>query len=211
MSSKEVEIRIFPTYLMDRIGLLGDAHFSKPNLKPYEFEERVKKYRKAWKKKEKTILPAMQEMLDLCFYTNTIDVTITPWQSYISMSSPLIIDCTSQPDEFVDLLTHELFHVLFTDNQIINRGDDGSGRLKWDELFGETENWTLIIHIALNACLKYIYLDILKEPKRLKRDMEHSKIFEDYRLAWEYVEANDYTQIIDKVRQSYDYLRHEKN
>ena len=54
--------------------------------------------------------------------------------------------------------------------------------------------------------LSTLYVDVLKEERRLKRDIEHSKDKswgEAYTKAWEYVEEEGYKEIIEKLNKSY--------
>lgn len=199
------EIRIVQSGLLRNVKVLGISN--KSYLSPDEQEEKIAAYQKAWRTKHHVIVTAMQELLGLTFYKNIIDVAVAPWQDDVGISCPLIVDCTSTPDEFIDTLTHELFHNLFTDNDVINWGDGGKDRLRWDELFGTKYNWTVIVHIAVHACLKYIYLDVLKEPSRLTRDIKKSDKYPNYKQAWDYVEQNDYKETIKQIKQSYELIR----
>src|SRR5690606_13199259 len=71
-------------------------------------------YRKEWAKFEELILHAMTEALGVEFYRTTIDVSTAPL--FIPQSERLIVNFRNAPDQFVDVLTHELAHVLPTDN-----------------------------------------------------------------------------------------------
>jgi hypothetical protein len=145
----------------------------------------------------------MQEAFGLQFKRKYIDAALAPWLPTIS--NPLIIGYQYEADEFVDTLTHELHHVLFTDNTTYSSrgGDAFDEKLDWKKLYGEGHTNTTLVHIPVHAGLKYIYLDILKEPYRLKRDIKFSLRYEDYKKAWEYVEQNDYMEIIKKLKQDY--------
>lgn len=169
-----------------------------------ELEQRADDYRKAWKKCEEQILSGLQGIYDLTFRLPMIDVAIAPWTVGAGISFPLIIDSKSEPDEFVDILAHELIHVLLTDNNILTvMNIKTRNRLKFGELFGEEHSDTTLVHIAVHAGLKKLYLDILKDPTRLERDIEHCKELLDYKEAWDYVEKNDYQQILEKIQKRY--------
>lgn len=111
------------------------------------------------------------------------------------LSAPIVIKSGFSPDEFIDSLTHELVHTLFGDN-----GRRVSISI-WDEMFpGETR--PVKSHVVLHSVLKYIYLDILKDEKRLKRNVESSRKHDtnDYLRAWEIVEKEGYIEIIKKFK-----------
>ncbi len=173
-----------------------------------EGEEKAEQYRQAWKEKAEIILPAMQELLGVTFYRPVIDAAVAPWTIGVGISNPLILDFRADPDEFIDSLTHELFHILFVDNNVMTAmGAKSQNRLKMDELFGSEHSDSTQVHIAVHAGLKCIYLDILQEPYRLDRDIKYCDQFEDYKKAWEYVQQNDYMEIIGKLKDRYTQLR----
>lgn len=169
-----------------------------------EAEDKAEEYRQAWAQKEQLILDGMQECMGLTFSAPVINVALAPWTYGAAISFPLIVDMSREPDEFVDVLTHELFHQLFTENQIItSSGARAQSRLQWGELFGEEHSGTSLVHIAVHAACKYMYLDVHHEPYRLERDVEHASKLPDYAVAWDYVEKNDYRQIIEKLKKRY--------
>jgi len=112
-------------------------------------------YRKEWKKHEKKILEGMTEILGLEFYADLIDVHLAP--GIIPMSDPLIINFGNYPAEFVDELTHELVHVLLTDNNLFRTKDEGSETDlgdEWQKLFPGYDNFSTIVHIPVHAVHK---------------------------------------------------------
>lgn len=170
------------------------------------FEAKTETYRQAWKSYEATILQEMTEVLGLSFYRSVIDVTLAPYFGH--KSTPLIINFRPDPDTFVDVLTHELLHVLQTDNnkhQALGPNSTVSLTAEWQRLFGEHEQLTLV-HIPLHAIHKYIYLDVLKAPERLERDIalaKSSKTGGSYAQAWDYVNERNYMEIVDRIRELY--------
>lgn len=170
---------------------------------PQQYEEKAERYREAWKRYEKNILEGMEGALGVSFYRSVIDVTLAPY--FGSKSVPLIINFRTDPDAFVDVLTHELLHVLQNDNnklQTLGRNAHGGLTEEWRSLFGDHERKTLV-HIPVHALHKYIYLDILNAPKRLARDIETTKSNIPYAEAWQYVNDHDYRQIVDELRAMY--------
>lgn len=172
-----------------------------------EAENRADEYRAAWASKEQQILTGMQECMGLTFTDTAIDIALAPWTYGSAISFPLIVDMKRDADEFVDILTHELFHRLFSDNQIItSRGQRAQSRLKWNELFGDEHTSGTLVHIAVHAACKYIYLEVHGEEYRLQRDIDHASELPDYAAAWNYVQAHDYKEIINKLKQRYEEL-----
>lgn len=164
-------------------------------------EKRVNEYQKAWEPVEQKILKGMTESLGLSFRQNIVDVYIAPW--FRAFSDPMIIGVMQEPDVFVDTLTHELIHRLLTDNTAIPH--ETKLLEEWQELFGKQHTFGTTVHIPVHAVHKAIYLNILKDPERLKRDIANNKKYEakDYIAAWDYVEEHGYEEIIKKLKNSY--------
>lgn len=164
-------------------------------------EKRVREYTDAWKPYEKKILRGLHEVLGLEYRQNIIDVYIAPW--FNAFSDPLVIGVMREPDEFIDILTHELIHRLLTDNTTLPY--DTWLLSRWEKLFGKGHSIVCLIHIPVHAVHKAIYLDILKAPERLKRDITGNQKSQsiDHVKAWEYVERHDYRAIIKKLVTDY--------
>ena len=164
---------------------------------------KVGEYKKAWEPYEQRILLGMTETLGLSFRQNIIDVNIAPW--FHAFSDPLVIGVMQDPDVFIDTLTHELLHRLLTDNTTIPYEMQTDLIPEWRRLFGKDHTFTSLVHIPVHAIHKAIYLDILKEPKRLERDIANNEQYEatDYMSAWSYVDKIGYKKIIKKLRGSY--------
>lgn len=182
---------------------LAAFHKTKLKYSVEESREKTRLYQEAWEQKEEVILKAMQKMFGLEFYKPIIDVTLAPM--FVPKSKPLIISFRTEPDQFVDVLTHELLHNLFTDNQYVQHHIYTDLVSRWTKLFGE-RNRVELVHIPVHAGLKAIFLDVLKEPYRLERDIKDVSTIPAYKAAWEYVEQNDYKEIIKKFKDSYKNL-----
>ena len=174
------------------------------------YQEIVDAYIEAWKPKEALIMNAMQDILGLEFKHNIIDVYIAPW--FAAFSDPVVIGIKSTPDKFIDTLTHELLHRLLTiDNTTLDLDEKGNSlTVEWAKLFSKEYSWNTLIHIPVYAVLKSIYLDVLKDQKRLDRDIQNHQKHEDYKKAWEYVEAHDYKEIISQLKESYERMAKEQ-
>jgi hypothetical protein len=174
-----------------------------------EIAKIVEAYNKEWKKHEKKILEGMYELLGLEYRQNIVDVYIAPW--FGAFSDPLVIGVGSSPDEFVDTLAHELLHRLFTDNTSIPY-QTNILKPELEKMFGKDHAFGTLVHIPVHAVSKAIYLDILKEPRRLERDIKWANSqtdfdASDYVKAWDYVEQNDYKSIISELKASYKKLK----
>lgn len=162
---------------------------------------RVASYQQSWKPLENQILSSMTSLLELSFRQNIIDVYVAPWFS--AFSDPLVIGVMKEPDEFIDILTHELIHRLLMDNTTVPHETELLS--EWQNLFGKEHSFGAIVHIPVHAVHKSIYLDTLKDAARLERDIENSKSHDnaDYIDAWNYVESQSYKKIIEKLKWSY--------
>ena len=118
----------------------------------------------------------------------------------------MVIGINREPDVFVDTLTHELLHRLLTDNT--SAPYETMLTDEWQKLFGKNHTFGTLVHIPGHAVHKAIYLDILKEPKRLKRDIAENNKYNatDYINAWDYVEKHGYKEIIKQLQKSYKSL-----
>ncbi|MEK7662470.1 MAG: hypothetical protein AAB355_03200 [Patescibacteria group bacterium] len=163
--------------------------------------ERIKNYKTEWVKYESEILRGMCSVLDINFKRNIIDVHIVSGNPR-DFSDPLIIKSGYPPQEFVDILSHELIHILFQDNiekipvRILS------------EMFPQ-ESILVRNHVITHAVLKYIYLEILKDESRLNKNIKRSSDanMQDYTRAWEIVEKRGYRELIDEFKNKY----HPKN
>lgn len=211
---KTPEVRIyFSNLLYDKVSKPLDRLFATPELSiesPETYKQYAENYRNEWAKYQDKILPALVEILGVEFYRDVIDAPCAMWVH--SISDPLILSFSFFPDQFVDLLTHELCHILLTDNTSYSmRSSPKEAYMddRWKNLFGEEHDFTTVIHIPVHALCKYIYLDVLKEPSRLERDIEDVKDNAPYKAAWDYVNGHDYQEIIRQLREDYQQLKAE--
>lgn len=163
--------------------------------------KKVASYQKAWTPDEEKILANMCQLLGLEFKQNIIDVYVAPW--FYAFSDPMVMGVIFEPDEFVDNLTHETLHRLLTDNTITS--PDFDYIKEWKKLFGTKHSFNTLVHIPVHAVHKAIYLDVLKQPKRLEREKQALKKNDatDYLKSWEYVDRYGHEEIIEKLRNSY--------
>jgi hypothetical protein len=165
-----------------------------------DIDKIVTNYQRAWSKFENKIIPGMQKLLGVKFAQEIIDVYIAP--EFNAFSDPMVIGSKFKPDYFVDILTHELLHRLLTDNNKVKNIDLMK---EWKKIFGKNHNFAVLVHLPVHALHKSIWLDILKQPKRLKREREHMAKFKatDYIKSIDYIDKHDYREIISRLKSSY--------
>ncbi len=151
--------------------------------------EKVKLFKKAWVKHEEIFINSVTEITGLLFKRNIIDcfiVSATPRD----MSAPLIIRSRYTEDEFVDVMMHELLHMLFSDNKV----------LKYS--YHKDESVRTMNHVTVFAILNYFYVEILNDIERLNRVKQKSKEGNnsDYARAWEIVDEIGYKEIINSLK-----------
>lgn len=192
------KIKIFYNSLIDPFFIGYNKQYEKngwnnwvaPNQK--EVLKKTEELKALWQEKETEILTALYKITDLEFKRNIIDVHIISG-SPRDMSRPLIISSHNPKEDFINTLTHELIHKLFSDNKI--------NKIFFAKMF-PTETTTTQNHIITHAILKYIYLDVLKDKKKLKNNLEKSKKSSnvDYLKAWKIVEEQGYLNLIKKFK-----------
>ena len=208
---KTPEIRIYYSWLLhDNVSRHLDKQLGDGTWKMEEdfdtLTQYAANYQAAWNPVGATILGSITKVLGIQFYQQVIDVPCAHW--FRNQSEPLMMNFYYQPDQFVDQLTHELCHVLLTDNHLFSTKTTNAVNLleRWQRLFGTEHSTVTLVHIPVHALCKYVYLDVLKQPERLKRDIEDVKNYEDYATSWKYVNQHDYKQIIASLKQDYQHI-----
>lgn len=157
----------------------------------------IKNRQELWQPVGEKILTAMQEITGLNFYKNIIDVYVVfGWKS--AFSDPLTMSIKYEGDDFIDTLTHEILHTLLDDNI-----QKAFAREWTKEQYPEVTEERATSHIVLHAIHKKIFLDIIKSPERLKKDIDESQDSPGYKLAWDIVERDGYENIINRFKASY--------
>jgi len=156
--------------------------------------KRTLRYKKLWQKDGEAILKALIKVSGLRFSRNQIEVHVVSVNPR-SFSSPIVMKSRYDDVDFINTITHELIHCLFSDNF-----DRVNAYLPWDQNIKKRD--TANDHVFLHAILKYIYLDVLKSPKHLKKNLAISKkpSNEGYIQAWNIVTSGSYMEIIEEFR-----------
>lgn len=160
--------------------------------------ERLYEYEKAWRPYEAKIIEGICKVLNLEFKQNVIDIYAAPF--YSSFSFPLVIATKYEPDRAIEVITHELIHVLLYDNKSSNL-DLAKREDEWQKLFNDIDDGVALVHIPVHAVLQAVFDDILNEPNRTKRDKEMCSNYLPYKTAWEYVDKVGYKQVINLIKQ----------
>lgn len=172
-------IRIQTSYLLQgRYSLANDG-----------LDKIVKIYQRAWKKQEKPILKALQDVTRLAFAQNFIDVYIDNPTRHSAISNPMIIGGGLSPIDFVLTLTHELIHRLTSDN---------TSQVNWHweiQKLYPNEEVLVANHIMVHAILEAIF-----SKQIISRDIKHCAKFPAYKRAWEIVKEIGYKDIINHFR-----------
>ncbi|HMS23682.1 MAG TPA: hypothetical protein PKB09_02650 [Candidatus Saccharibacteria bacterium] len=207
MTYKKIpEVRINFSWLLYDVSLkLGEYH-KKETAPPEDCEKWAAAYRKEWKKHSAKILTSLCDVMEMGFYRPVIDVSLAPW--FVPQSDPLILHFKATPDEFVDVLTHELIHVLLTDSTLYSSKSNPEDRMLlpfWQQLYGKEHDFNTLVHIPVHAIHQYVMVDVLKEPSRLERERSFTKKNNNqaYVRAWEYVDEHGYKEIIEELKQAY--------
>lgn len=178
-------------------------------------EEWAEAYRNEWAKYDEQILDALHQILGLSFYRDVVDVSLAPF--FIPQSDPLIMHFRNEPDMFVDVLAHELTHVLLTDNEIVQINSHHNAidlEREWRTLFGEEHDFKTLVHIPVHATLKCLYLDYMHNESRFTRDVERSKALnngDSYVASWQFVNDHDHHDIISDLKKSYSSMKNIKS
>jgi len=175
----------------------GNWHKWTPPKKKYLLNK-VHGFQKEWGKYKKEILLAMREITGLSFQRNRIDVFIVSGVLR-TFSEPIVMDGRLKNNSFVDILTHELIHLLIADGL----GKKGKEKLNnFIEKLFPNRNEVTKSHIMVFAILKYIQLKVFKDKKRVKDDIERAKKHgnDDYTKAWEIVNKHGHLKIIKKIK-----------
>ena len=163
---------------------------------PKKIEEYIKKVKKIWGKYEKDILKELQKISGLKWEEKKIICYII--SKTIPFSDPLTIPIYKNKNYFIDVLTHELIHRLFTQNtnrEITNR----SWKMIQRKL--KKENINVRVHVILNAIHKHILLKFFNK-KRLNKNIKSLNHLKDYKKSWEIVERQRCENIIKSFKKN---------
>lgn len=160
-----------------------------------EVKLKIKEFGASWEPLRQLILSEMTRVLNLDFFQNTIDVYVVGRSR--TFSDPLVISSHFPPDEFVDILTHELIHRILTDNT-----KSVDVKTIWEEMFPGKER-LVRNHVLVHAVHEHLYREIMQDTKRLERDIKNSEQFPAYRESWDIVRKRGYKDLIEEFKGRY--------
>jgi hypothetical protein len=170
-----------------------------------EYVEIAVRYEDWWRPYNDRILQGLCDILSLAYRPNVIDVYVAPWFNAISL--PLVVGpAFKTQDEFIVTLAHELTHRLLADNTTTDYFYNPTP--DWEASFGSHHAVNCLIHIPIHACLKQLYIDVLKRPELVELDQQAVKDSPDYVAAWKYVDEHDYNTIVTQVTASIQNYMH---
>lgn len=184
-----MQIRIRYSEVLDGLfRKLQDQNYPDPDL----VSEKTEQFKEVWGNHEKDILQALQKVLGLNFFHQTVDVFVVG-KVPNSISTPTIIHMNMDDDRFLYVLTHELIHVLLSDNS--------EGRLfgKRIESLYPDEPKLVRNHVAVHSVLEIIFTDYIPKPDLLNNDKRISQDKPAYKKAWDIVERDNAQNILTQI------------
>lgn len=166
----------------------------KPYPKPKHTISYIRQINPTWRRQEKKITKEIAKVTGFGWKRSKITCYVVG--GCRPFSDPLTLRPYKNPNDFVDLLTHELIHEIFSQNK-------NSKRYRRAERYVErkykNESERTRDHILLHAVHAQIYIDLFGE-ERMKRDMALVKSFKDYRRSWGIVTRDGYKNLINKMK-----------
>lgn len=151
----------------------------------------IKKVEKLWRKKEKEILKEISKITKLKWREKSINCYLVGRVRPFSLPLTMPI-FERKANDFIDVLTHELIHNIFTQNQKYLKKSWNFFNRKYKK-----ESQVTRIHILVHAVHSHIYMEFFGE-KRLKRNIKRLVFRQDYKRAWDIVQKQGYHNIINE-------------
>ena len=162
-------------------------------LTPRQVQSYIKKIEKIWSKERRAILQELARVSKLKWKKKEITCYVV--SDCRPFSDPLTLPAYNNKEYFVDVLTHELIHQLFT-----QEGNHKKAKKAWEYFHKKYKKESHItrIHIPLYAIHSHVYKKLFNE-ERMERDMYWIKFFPDYKKAWEIVKKDGYENILKEL------------
>lgn len=151
-----------------------------------EVQDRIKAYNDEWAKVGPKVMKGLYLATGLKFKRNTIDIHIVSGNPR-PFSSPIVIKSRYTPQEFVNVLTHELIHVLCSDN------DDVIPSANYRHMFNEG-NDTIDEHIAIFAIMNFIFEDMVCDTSYITEESG------DYKKAFDIAKERGWKEILENIK-----------
>lgn len=185
-------------------------HSDSVNCEQYDSEEYeefvnafVYKVNHRWKKFEKRILKYTEQLTGLKWKKESIPCYIIKISTFLPISCPLTIPIQLQTGKstftlsvgrFIDILVHELLHILFMQNN--------SCKDYFTYLINEkykAESWNTAAHVPIHAIHKKILFKFFGK-NRFLREIRDAAHYPDYKRSWEIVDETGEDSIIEELR-----------
>lgn len=143
-----------------------------------------------WGKIEQSVLSEMSQVTGLGWSKTFITCYVVG--DCVPFSEPLTLKIFDNKDRFIDTLIHELIHQLFAQH-----GNGKKMELVFKKINEAYKNETkkTKLHVLVHAVQTHLYKKLFNE-ERLKKDIEISNKFEDYKRAWDIVNTDGYENIL---------------
>jgi len=167
-------------------------------IKDYPSEQKIQndieKVNKLWRRDEKKILKELSVITDLKWKEKSIACYVVG--KCIPFSDPLTIKVYDDYplNYFIDVLTHELIHQLFTQNEKQLKKAWVYFHKKY-----KSENFNTTIHIPVHAIHSHIFMKYFGE-KRLEREIQSLNHLINYKKSWNIVREEGYQNIIKEFK-----------
>lgn len=155
----------------------------------------VESFQAAWVEREST-LPYLESLLGLHYAQTSLDAYVVG-EMKGGISSPIVIGSNRSPEAFVDALTHELVHVLISDNR---------ERLALPAIFDKFfphEPHSTKVHALIFAVMTKLLGEHLQQPVRLAACRKLDEAASEYLRAWSLVDQFGPDQVIESFRSYY--------
>lgn len=177
-----------------RYSWIYDQHFKDIYKKNYPSFSKVTNYIKPisymWSKNEKNILTELSKITKLNWHEKEILCYVVG--RAIPFSDPLTVPIYNNKEEFIDTLTHELIHKIFSQGNNLKLSESAWAYIN-RKYKSETSNTR--IHIPLQAIHNHLILKFFS-GKRLNREISTVQHLLEYRKAWNIVKKEGYDSII---------------
>lgn len=169
----------------------------KKDYPPYKtLAGKIKKIEKAWEKDGEEILKEIEKSSGLKWKENKIQCFVVGRSVAFSYPLTIMVYSDYPIDYVVDVLTHELVHQIFIQND--KQGElYGAWAYFYKKYKDEDEN--TIIHIPVHAIHHQVFAKLFDE-KRLQREIDYMKEYPAYKRAWEIVIEKGADNIIEEFK-----------
>lgn len=155
-------------------------------------KDHIKELISVWSKYESKTFETLSKVTGFSWKVEPVKCYLVRWFRG-GLSDPLTIGIRKDHQLFIEVLVHELVHILFMQN--FDRVSK-----KWIEKNYGDESLLTKVHIRVNAVLQIAYEEIFDKTV-LEKVIERDKQWPDYAKAWEIVEKEGAEEVIKRCIQ----------